>query len=286
MISVKRTAGGPGGGVGALERVLLAGGAEDPPESVDDEVDAQQQRDDRERQRRGPEIPPESSVEQTGGHEAARQHRVVEALDTREPRTVVGGGRVESRLRAGAHHPGAHQHPARAGTGLAGEVHGATHGHPARLQQAHDRGVALGDRQHRHDLGVVPVPEGSERGYQLGVVPQHDGRLGLGGATGHHETAAQDHGARALPVLEPAGDFPAGRPRAVRRFEGEQEVADDLDPAAERHVDDVVHVRGRAGSFPHVDVARHATSIVTSPGGSHPSPNWVFPSPERGREPR
>ena len=69
-----------------------------------------------------------------------------------------------------------------------------------------------------------------------GWLPQGDrSATGAGAAAGRDQATAEDDDARALPLLEPAGDVAAGGARAVGGLGRQQEVADDLDPAAEGH---------------------------------------------------
>ena len=154
-----------------LQGVLLAGRAEDAAETVDHEVDAQQQRDSGQHQRRRPEVAPQPAVEQARGDEPACQPGIVEALHAREPRTLVGRRGVDGRVGIGPQGAGANQDRAGARARLAGEVDRSAHGHPAALEGPDQLGVPLGGHD-GDDLRVVAGRERTERGGELRVAAQ------------------------------------------------------------------------------------------------------------------
>ena len=172
MTTVDDEAGEPGGGVGALQSVLLAGRAEDAAESVDHEVDAQQQGDGGQHQRRRPEVAAQPAVEQARGHEPARQPGVVEALHAGEPGTLVGRRGVDGRVGVGPHGAGTNQHGA--GCPRPSRRRGRSQSRtvtPQRSRAADQLGVPLGGH-HGDDLRVVAGREGTERAGELRVAAQ------------------------------------------------------------------------------------------------------------------
>ncbi len=144
---------GPGGVVGALERGLLPVRAEHPAQTVDHELDAQQERDHGQRERRGPEVAAQPPVQHARGDEATRRPRIVQALHAGEPGPVVGGCRVHGGVAVGSERPGAHEHGARPGARLAREVDPVAHRHTAPLQRLHQRGIPLGRAPSRRSPG-------------------------------------------------------------------------------------------------------------------------------------
>ncbi len=204
---------GPGGVVGALERGLLSRRAEDAAEAVDDELDAQQERDHGQRQWRGPEVAAQAAVEHARGDEAARQSRIVETLHAGQPGPVVGGRGIHGRIAVGTQRAGSHQHGARARTRFAVEVDAVAHRRAVALQGLHECGVTLGGRQDDDHLGVGAGGERLERVGEGRVPLDHGG--GLVGGTRCHQAPAHDHDAGPLPLVESLGDVAAGGPRTV-----------------------------------------------------------------------
>ena len=154
---------GPGGVVRPLQRVLLPGRPEDAPEAVDDELDAQQQRDGGEHERRCPEIAAQPAVEQARGDEAARQARVVEPIHAGQPGPVVAGRGVHRGVGVRPERPGPHEHRAGAGAGLAGQVDRVADRHPRPTSACDQRGITFGGGHDDDDPGVRTGREGGER---------------------------------------------------------------------------------------------------------------------------
>ena len=279
--------GRPGGVVGALEGGLLPGGAEDPSEAVDHELDAQQQRDGRQHQRRRPEIAAQPAVEQPGGDEAARQPRVVEALHAREPGTVVARRRVDRRVGVRSHDAGADQHGAGPGAGLAGEVDRGADGHAARSRAvarargrvrpapARRRRASRGGRRRSRGASVSSAwrrsaPAGGASCGQPGATRRPQSTTVPGPCQSSSRRAMSRQAARELSVGS------AGRSRSP--------MTSTLRPRGTR-ITWASAVGGSRG-LPHVDVAPHATTIVTPPGGRLPPQIGEFRSPGRGRPPQ
>ena len=277
-------AGGPGGVVGPLQRGLLAGRAEHPAQTVDHELDAQQQRDHGQRERRRPEVAAQPPVQHARGDEPARQPRVVQALHAGQPRPVLGRcgvGRPAAGRPEGA---GAHQHRPRAGSGLTREVDPVAA--PARLA----RSSACTSAGSRSAGSMTTITWESARAanapQRVGEVRMrvHDARRIVETAR-RDQAPADDHDARTLPLLEPAGDVAARGPRAVGGLRGQQEIADHLHPAAERHGEGAVGpgCSGRGSHHPRVVVGSHSSSIV-SPSGPPAPPQFGGIALPEGRE--
>ena len=268
-------AGEPGGGVGPLQRVLLARGAEDAAEAVDHEVDAQQQRDGGQHQRRRPEVAAQPAVEQPGGDEAARQPRVVEALHAGQPGTLVGGRGVDRRVGVGSHGPGADEHGAgaRRPSRRPGRRRRAPR-RPLRSSVSHQLGVAFGGGHARRrpasrggprTRASASVSSGWRRSAAAGPTP-----LGQPGATRRPQRITMPgpcHSSSRRPMSRQAArELSVGsggssrspmtstrRPRATRMVRS----------APGRWVGDPGH---------RVDVATHAGSIVSPPERPAPPP--------------
>ena len=101
--------------------------AKDMAQAVHHELDAQQERDHGQHERRGPEVAAQAPVQHARGDETSGRQRIVQALHAGEPGPVVGGCRVDGGVPVGSERPGAHEHGARPGACLAREVDPVTH---------------------------------------------------------------------------------------------------------------------------------------------------------------
>ena len=225
----------PGGVVGALERVLLARRAEDATEAVDDELDAQQQRDGGQHQGRRPQVAAQAPVEQSRRHEATGQQGIVEALHAGQPGPVLRGRGVHRRVGVGPQRPGPDQDSPGAGPGFAVQVHAVADLHAATAQLLHQGVVPLVRLQHGDDAGVGPPGEITQRAHEHGMSGQGRGGAFVLRATRRGQAAAEDHDPGSLPLLEPAGDVTAGGQGAAGGLRREEQVADHLDPPPEGH---------------------------------------------------
>jgi hypothetical protein len=140
----------PGRGVGALERVLLAGGTEDMPEAVDDELDPQQERNGGQHEGRGPQVATEPAVEEARGHEAAGQARVIEPFQADQPGPVFGAVLVEGWVGARAQRAGPDEHRTDPRPRLADQVHCGVHGDPELLEGADELRIVVGGQDGDH----------------------------------------------------------------------------------------------------------------------------------------
>ena len=82
--------------------------------------------------------------------------------------------------------------------------------HPAPHQRLDQRWITLGGGQDDDDPGVRTGRKGGEGVGELPVPLDDPGPVVV--AARRHQPPAQDHDARTLPLLQPAGDVPAGGP--------------------------------------------------------------------------
>ena len=260
----------PRGVVGPLQRGLLPGRTEDPAEPVDHELDAQQERDHGQRQRRRPEVAAQPPVQDARGDEAARRPRIVQTVHPGQPGPVVGGRDVKGGFAVGAQRAGAHEDGPGAGAGLAREVHRVAHGHAATLECLDQRGVPFGWCHHHDHLGVGTGGELTQGVREIGMMVHGHRRA-------RAEVPGQPAGRRGSRCPAPA------IPRAVGRCRGRRPASCRWAPPAgggRRRPPPVgrgprgssVHPgrRGHVASLPRVGVSFHSPSIVSPPGGSAP----------------
>ena len=207
---------GPRGVVGALERGLLAGRTEDPAEAVDDELDAQQERDHGQRQRRGPEVAAQPPVQDARGDEAPRQPRVVQALHARSARAGRRWARRQWGVAVGPERAGADEHGAVPAPVSHARSTAVAHGHAAtfeRLARA---------RASRSEGAITTITWESARAANVTRARSVRSRMmvhGAGGVVGAprgHQPSADDHDARPLPFARAAGRCHGRRPASCR----------------------------------------------------------------------
>ncbi len=219
-----------------LERVLLAGGAEDVPQAVDDELDPQQERNGGQHEGWGPQVATEPAVEEARGDETAGQARVIEPFQADQPGPVLGATLVEGWVGAGTQRAGAHEHGPDPRPRLADQVHCGVHGDPELLERTDESRIMLGG-EHGDHPGIRSGREGAQGIDQGGVGTQRRRGLVVVAGDRRHQAPAEDHDAGTLPLLEPPGDVAAAGPGGIGRLGREQQVTEHLDPTTQGHRD-------------------------------------------------
>ena len=227
----------PRGGVGALQRALLARRAEDAAEAVDHEVDPQQQRDGGQDEGRRPQVAPQPAVQQARGDEAAgRRGSSSRSMPASHGRSSDGAASIGG-LASGRHAS------RRARAPCACRRRSRTRGRPRRVtldaaalsRAATSSGSRSGRGHHDDHLRVGPPRERAQR----------VGELGVGAAARRRARAEpwQPGATRRPQTTTMPGPCHSSSRRAMSRQAArelsvglgrEQQVADHLDPPAQR----------------------------------------------------